>query len=183
MKNRLSVILILLFLSFPSFAVEALNFQKATIVIGNEAGPIEKRIANLLAERLQEPSGLPASVIAESEMGEPSEGELQILLGIPDHSETISKVFYDERIDPLTELDPGLEGFLLKLMDPDGDPFLLAAGLDERGCLYAVGEILRKGSDHGERVSVLPSPRGQNGPGIRSQGDTVRTKRGGNQQR
>ncbi|MCA9437810.1 MAG: hypothetical protein KC978_18645, partial [Candidatus Omnitrophica bacterium] len=144
MKNRLSIILILLFLSFPSFAVEVLNFQKATIVIGNEAGPIEKRIANLLAERLQEPSGLPASVIAESEMGEPSEGELQILLGIPDHSETISEVFYDERIDPLTELDPGLEGFLLKLMDPDGDPFLLAAGLDERGCLYAVGEILRK---------------------------------------
>ncbi len=39
---------------------------------------------------------------------------------------------------------PGPEGFLLKLITTPQYSFLLAAGIDERGCLYAVGEILRQ---------------------------------------
>jgi len=144
MKHSIHFILFLLTTSLPVFAEQVLEFQSATIVIGNEANPIEKRIADLLAERLREPSGLAASVVGESQAGDGNKGELRILLGISDHSDSISQILYDERIDPLTELNPGLEGFLLKLMDREGDPYLIAAGFDERGCLYAAGEILRK---------------------------------------
>ncbi|MCC6486226.1 MAG: hypothetical protein IT364_01890, partial [Candidatus Hydrogenedentes bacterium] len=42
-----------------------------------------------------------------------NDSELIVLLGIPEHHKAIADWFDAGRVKPLTELNPGLEGFLL----------------------------------------------------------------------
>ena len=67
---------------------------------------------------------------------------LLVLLGMPKNDEGISSWLKKEHIPPLSDLEPGPEGFLLKKQD--NKDVIVAAGIDERGCLYAVGEFLRQ---------------------------------------
>jgi hypothetical protein len=67
-----------------------------------------------------------------------------ILLGIPENHSEIANHFGFGLIEPLSWLEPGAEGFLLKLMQGKNTQYILAAGVDERGCLYAAGELLRQ---------------------------------------
>lgn len=120
----------------------AAEYRGALIVIGARATAIEKRVATLLAERIAEPSGLPTRVVSQSSSTEP--GHLRILLGIPANHADIQNQMRLQRIASLTELAPGPEGFLLQTVGKDSGLQLLAAGIDERGVLYAAGEILRR---------------------------------------
>lgn len=136
---------ILLAMIFGSCAVAAEHdFTAVAIRLGPDAGPIEHRVAALLAERLQEPAGLPVRIETETGAIPGGENELLVLLGIPAHHAEIRAVFYDHRIPVLTELAPGPEGFLLRGFFEADRPFVLAAGIDARGTLYAVGEFLRQ---------------------------------------
>ncbi len=128
---------------FPGNA-SAAEFDGVAIHIGRRAQPVEEKVAQLLADRLAEPSGLPTHVENESKIKPPRKGELVVLLGVPANHDGISALFDKHRIPPLTHLAPGPEGFLLKTLTCKGRPLLLAAGVDQRGCLYAVGEILRQ---------------------------------------
>jgi hypothetical protein len=138
----------LMFLLHASLAPasDPLLFSLATIQVGERATEVERKVAQLLADRLAEPSGLPVRVVSESEAPESTSNELTILLGIPEHHAAIAQVIDRERIEPLGELAPGPEGFLLQVLDREKDrpALLLAASVDERGALYAVGEILRQ---------------------------------------
>jgi len=120
------------------------DFSSAVVRIGRNAGPVEKRAANLLAERLSKPSGIAVRVEAENDARAVRPEELLVLLGIPAHHEAVSAQFDALRIPPLTDRAPGPEGFLLKSLSDGNKLALMAAGVDERGCLYAVGEILRR---------------------------------------
>ncbi len=93
----------------------------------------------MLKDRLSERSQLQISI--EEEPHEFKNGELQILLGRPEHHQELTNQFEKHRIPNLTDLAPGPEGFLLRWTE---DHKLVAAGIDDRGCLYAVGELLRQ---------------------------------------
>lgn len=118
-----------------------LEFRRITIRTGNQAGAIEQKVAALLAERIRGASSVPVTLQGESGQPAAGAGELTILLGEPAHHSGIAAEFQARRIPPLTALEPGEEGFLLASMAPG---VLLAAGIDQRGVLYAAGEILRR---------------------------------------
>lgn len=131
----------------------AASYQGAVVVIGEQAAPIEKRVAALLAERIAEPSGLRVSVTAQPPAPEAS--VLPILLGIPSHHAELRREMESRRIPPLTGLAPGPEGFLVQTLGAGSGIRVLAAGIDERGVLYAAGEILRR-MEIGETAFEFP---------------------------
>ncbi|MCC7340216.1 MAG: hypothetical protein IT170_03940 [Bryobacterales bacterium] len=120
----------------------AATYRSAVIVIGAQASPIEKRVASLLAGRISEPSALAARVADELPSAEA--GVLRILLGVPARHPEILRAMDSRGLPPLTALEPGPEGFLLQTLGDGVDTPVLAAGIDERGVLYAAGEILRR---------------------------------------
>ncbi|MBN1351909.1 hypothetical protein JXJ21_21055 [candidate division KSB1 bacterium] len=137
-------IVLMLALNFPARILTAQEYQNITIQTGTSATAIEKNIARLLAERLIEAGVLATRIEHETDTAEVAPGELMILLGMPQHHTRITRLFESKRIPELSNLAPGPEGFLLQLIADDASPLLLAAGVDERGCLYAVGELLRQ---------------------------------------
>lgn len=125
-----------------SFFVHANPYQKIIIQIDKTANEIENNIAHLLVSRLNEYPIIKASVQKQSEGINFKNDELIILLGNSNNTE-IARQFKKHRIAPLTWLNPGAEGFLLQAINEKEEQFIIAAGIDDRGCLYAVGEILR----------------------------------------
>ncbi len=107
------------------------------VVVGAQASPVEQKAAGLLLDRLAD-----AHVTAELSQELPQSG-LAILLGTPERHDLLKGQLKQAHVALPTTLDPGGEGYVLK-MRRDGDlRVVLAAGVDERGVLYAVGGILR----------------------------------------
>ncbi|MBI3118606.1 MAG: hypothetical protein HYZ00_07965, partial [Candidatus Hydrogenedentes bacterium] len=115
--------------------------MQVEIVTGARAGAIERRCAALLQERVRERAQVAVQVHQEPAPGGPG---LSVLLGLPEHHEGLARYFAERRIPPLTPLAPGPEGFLLRSFADGAHTVVLAAGIDERGVLYAVGELLRQ---------------------------------------
>lgn len=120
------------------------SYAGAVVRVGRAAEAVERNAAELLARRLREPNGLPVRVESEADARPVVEGELLILLGVPEHHETLRKALENVKEPPLTELDPGVEGFVVRLGRLDGTDCLLAAGIDPRGVVYAAGQVLRQ---------------------------------------
>lgn len=116
----------------------AATFRQAVIVTAPRPTPVETNVANLLAQRLSEPSSLPVQITTQPTSA-PS--TLTILLGIPSTHPAIAGEFHRLRIPPLTNPAPGPEGFLLRWVTPNT---LIAAGISPRATLYAAGELLRQ---------------------------------------
>ncbi|QDT49093.1 hypothetical protein Pan258_31400 [Symmachiella dynata] len=116
------------------------EYESVTIRVGAEADSVELKVAELLQQRIAEPSGLPTRVERTAE--NVPQNSLLILLGIPAHHPELQKQLEADQISALTQRNPGPEGFLVKML-ADND-VLLAAGVDQRGVLYAAGEILRQ---------------------------------------
>lgn len=123
---------------------QGVEFRAVRILTGSAACVVERNAAALLAQRLAEPAGLPVCVAAEADAPAPAPGELTILLGIPANHSGVRRLMAEMRLAPLTGLAPGPEGFLLRTAQVGGGPGLLAAAADERGAVYAAGEILRR---------------------------------------
>ena len=77
------------------------------------------------------------------------------------------------RIKRLCVLDPGHEGFLVQSFLDDRPSTLLAAAVDDRGSLYAVGEILRRAVVHKRSIELPRRSRDSYGSCIRDTGDAV----------
>lgn len=120
----------------------ATEYKEVIIQHSENAGKVELNIVNLLAERLREGGISNVKIVSGNKNSNSSNNILLILLGIPDSYEGLSSWFSRRNISPLTGLEPGPEGFLLKKFN-DQD-VIIAAGIDERGCLYAAGELLRE---------------------------------------
>jgi len=123
-------------------ATFASPFKSVVIGCSPTAGEVEKNIATLLAERLKEFGITDILVITENASPKVPADRLEVILGIPKNHKVIDTYFKDQHILPLSDLEPGPEGFLLR--KEDGSNQVWAAGIDERGCLYAVGELLRQ---------------------------------------
>ncbi|WP_026210658.1 hypothetical protein, partial [Flexithrix dorotheae] len=134
-------VLFFLFLGLSVFAKvnPAQKIEQVFISLGDKSGTIETKVANLLKARILEKSAI-SVIIGNEALPEKNEG-LVILLGRQDHHTVIQQQFKSHRIPELSDLAPGQEGFLLKELNHD---LILVAGYDDRGCLYAVGELLRQ---------------------------------------
>jgi len=147
-NNRFAIPIPCLFLllvavsPFSPKLLSAAEYHQVVIQHAPKAGKVELNIAGLLAERLMEAGISRVSVGSETSLSAGSLDKLVILLGMPATHEDLNSIFTKLRIPPLTELEPGPEGFLLK--KPDNQNIIMAAGIDDRGCLYAVGEFLRQ---------------------------------------
>lgn len=141
MNRRFWLISLLVVAAVPSWGGD-IRLDKILVSIGKEASEVERRVADLLASRLSEEADLSTRVEVEPKSG--VEGELLILLGAASRHSGIAEVLDRLRIEPPDESDPGPEGFLVKGYETEAGPILIAAGVDDRGCLYAVGEILRR---------------------------------------
>jgi hypothetical protein len=118
---------------------EQLKLEKITIIRGESSNMLEEKVVQLLKDRILERSDINIA-IAKGNRNEISDG-LTIMFGNPENHFELQKLFAQYRIPNLTDLGPGPEGFLLTMVQPN---LLLAAGYDDRGCLYAVGELLRQ---------------------------------------
>ena len=124
--------------------IEAKEFKNVVVLIENSASQVEINVANLLVDRLIESGIANTQLLIESKFSQNESEDFVILLGIPEHHRLIDSLFNKYRIHELTDLYPGSEGFLLKFITSPKQDFVVAAGVDERGCLYAVGELLRQ---------------------------------------
>lgn len=143
-------------------------YDGVSIRIGGKANPVEKNAAALLAERLSAAKTFSVRIEDEKKAQSPQEKELLILLGIPEHHAELAREMQTCKLAPLTDLDPGPEGFLLHMPTMHK---LLAAGIDSRGVVYAVGEILRLGypSVHGT-FNLFPPPDVRKAPAFEIRG-------------
>jgi hypothetical protein len=132
-------ILTLVFLAVPD--ADAEPFSGAVVRLGANASPVEARVGQLLVDRLNEVNATPVLLAREGDATDVPSGHLLVLLGKPESHGAIAALMEEYRIAPLTELAPGQEGFLLTRIE---DGVVLAAGIDDRGCLYAIGELLRQ---------------------------------------
>ncbi len=133
------------------------GFRAAAIRLGEKPGEMEINVARLLSERLGRPRGLPVEIESGGEEGPAGTDRMAIWLGIPDRWPALAALLAAQRIRPFGPYDPGPEGFLLKRLSVGGRPVLVAAAVDERGLLYAAGEILRQAGGRGGAVD-WPDP-------------------------
>ncbi|MBK7979135.1 MAG: hypothetical protein IPK06_03805 [Ignavibacteriae bacterium] len=142
MKNKklLNLIFIVQLIFTINVSASLAETDLFEIVISESASSIEKNIAYLLEQRLNE-KGLQNVEITTENNSEISSTNL--ILGIPKSHKILKQIFYSNRLKELSELEPGSEGFLLKSISSNPN-IIIIAGVDERGCLYGVGEFLRK---------------------------------------
>lgn len=113
--------------------------KQIVIVNGASAGVAEHTAASVLAARLAKHSGARASV---GQLDAP--GDLHIILGI--HGKDAG---FDARCLAQNLVLPGrektfAEGYAVKLVTLETGPAILALAADDRGALYAAGEIYRQ---------------------------------------
>lgn len=116
------------------------TYGKIQVKLGENANAIEHNIARLLVERIREKSKVE---MVDDDTNEKSidKPALRILLGQSKSHKDIEDNFIRLKIPELTHLAPGPEGFLLRWTNPNE---IMLAGIDNRACLYAVGELLRQ---------------------------------------
>ncbi|HOX36435.1 MAG TPA: hypothetical protein PL033_00485 [Candidatus Brocadiia bacterium] len=130
------------------------SFDRVIVVTGEKQTEIEDRVARLLVQRITDQSGIRVSMVPENQPPAASErGILTIYLGVPARHSGIASILAENKIPPPTTRNPGGEGFVLKTISQPGRTVIMAAGVDERGALYAVGEILRRMTFGGGRIS------------------------------
>ncbi len=135
---------VLLMLTPPASSNQGSSFMmrasSIAIVLDPAASDVEMRVADVLQERLKWYSQVSVEVLKKSA----SAVDLQIFLGRTGHSGQLDKLCSDHgvKLPGRTGLAP--EGYAVKTVDIGGTPAILAVGVDNRGVLYAAGEILRR---------------------------------------
>ncbi len=148
-NKKLGAVLVFLCLVGAESAGQT-HLQTATVIIGAQASPVEKKVGHLLRDRLAEWPSVDATLqVSDSEPGA-SAAQMNIYLGKTTTHRLLSEALEQRRIAAPTRTNPGPEGFVIHSHGTQ----IFAAGTDDRGCLYAVGELLRQldFTDQGIRV-------------------------------
>jgi hypothetical protein len=132
------------------------TYGGVVVRIGAEASLVERNVAKLLVERLGEFGPFDARLEIETATGSAAQGSLLILLGRASTHRQMATIMADQKIPIPDESNLGPEGYLLQLLPGDRTDMLLAAGVDSRGCLYAVGAILRHAEWQGKSIHFPP---------------------------
>ena len=128
----------------PAASAAASRWNHVAVVLGRQAGTVERNAAQLLAQRLNGTVQVTVEVIPSGQQVPQHADTLMVLLGVQNRHEGIAQMMARMNIPPLTDLAPGPEGFVLRLVSDATPATVLAVGMDERGCVYAVGELLRR---------------------------------------
>ncbi len=131
---------LLLFAAPKSHPVEAATH--VILVPGDRQSDVERNITQMFAQQIKRHSGIDAD-IKQGRTDCPPEA-IMIYLGVPERHAALKEVCHDQRIALPTEKTPGPEGFVLQAIPSPTGSVIVAAGVDERGVLYAVGELLRR---------------------------------------
>ncbi|MCA9430368.1 MAG: hypothetical protein KC940_07665 [Candidatus Omnitrophica bacterium] len=128
---------------------------------------MERNLAEILQSRILERSQVDISIDPEDEpVG------CIIHLGRTVSSGDTLKWLSEWGIDSPTAKDPGPEGFLLTAREAKGGWRILAVGVDSRGLLYAVGELLRRFTYAPESLEIEP-PTIRSAPAYRWRGSSA----------
>jgi hypothetical protein len=157
-------------------------FDRATVVTSPAASEIERNATALLADRLHERTGFAVELVREDSLTKLPERGLVILIGSAGSAGPRLRAFLEAGHVALpTRRDPGPEGFAIMAAAQAGALVVGAAATDERGVLYAAGELLRQVTERVGGRFTFPSDfalRTAPAFAIRgtevSQGDTIR---------
>ncbi len=122
------------------------------VVLDKEASPGEQRVAELLKSRILSYTPVAIEIGSERKPG----ADLYIHLGKTRSSGTLNDLCTRETVRPPGKDTPHPEGFALKTVQDGKDRALLAVGADDRGVLYAVGEIIRKLKFDEDHIKLPP---------------------------
>jgi len=123
-----------------AFAAPQIEASRIAIILPEDADDVELRVANVLQERILKRS----DVSVEITRGETKKADLCIYLGRLRREGTLDKLCTATGVKLPGKQRPAPEGFTAKRVQIAGTPSVLAVGADNRGTLYAVGEILRQ---------------------------------------
>jgi len=169
---------VLLVAASSLFAADV-TFDSTTVVVAASAGTVERNAAALLADRLHEQTGVPVELVREGSAGLPERG-LVILIGVPGAAGLLRTFLDEHQVALPTPKDPGPEGFVIKSAASGPRVLVGAAATDERGTLYAAGEVLRRVVARGNGFLFPENLHLRTAPAFRirgtevSQGDTIR---------
>jgi len=122
--------------SFAS-AVEA---ETIGIVLERDADEREARVAGVLETRIEQRSRVEVAVGAKRA----KEADLRVYLGRHGRDGALDELAAAHGVTLPGRNGPAPEGYAVKTIEIDGAPAIIAVGADDRGTLYAVGEILRR---------------------------------------
>jgi hypothetical protein len=111
---------------------------QAAIVVGRGAGPFDLWVAGELQRYVKQLSGAELPIVASDKL--PAE-KLLIVVGAPATNPLVAAA-RDRKQVVLAGLKP--DGFVLRSLEMDGRPIIVAAGNDETGTMYAVYELLER---------------------------------------
>ena len=146
MKTYFYILTILLTIAY-STASQPESYTRhmgLNIILGEQAGRVEQNAGELLRERVLEMCDVTVNLTHDEAAWKKQDDFLTILLGRPDRHQRIRELFDRNRIKYPSAGDPGPEGFLLIRSANIEDGIAIAAGVDDRGVVYGVGEILRR---------------------------------------
>jgi hypothetical protein len=135
------------------------------IVLDQEASPIEQRIGELLKTRILTVTPITIEVGSARKPG----ADLYIHLGKVRASGALNALCTRETVRPPGKEKPNPEGFALKTVQDGKDRVLIAVGADDRGVVYAAGEILRRLRFDADHID-LPAVDMNTSPGFRFRG-------------
>ena len=145
------------------------------IVLNKNATDIEKNVAGVLKKRLQKNSSVSVTISDDLDLS----ADLNIYLGLTKKSERLDNLCKNHNIILPGISKPDAEGYAVNLLTLDNAPAIIAVGADNRGVLYAVGEILRQIKSDSQAVSfssfyVSTAPAYRFRGGVIGQGGTMR---------
>ncbi len=114
--------------------------SRIAIVLDPGASGREVHATEILAGRLEQHSAVQVRTTRSLD----EEVELCILLGRVGGGERLDKLCAKHEVRPPGKEKPYAEGYAVKTVALETGPAILAAGADNRGVLYAVGEICRQ---------------------------------------
>ena len=133
------------------------------IVQDPEASPIEQRIGKVLKDRISRQASVQMEVSRVRKPG----ADVYIHLGKVRESGDLHDLCAQHQVRPPGKDKPNPEGYAVKTVVEGKDRVVIAVGADDRGALYAAGEILRRLRFEADQVE-LPAVDMSTSPGSAS---------------
>ncbi len=170
---RVSILLYLASICLPAHGLGSNDIRQVRIITGEQAGQRERLYADLLSRRIHAKSPVDVKILSEKDRLDSGAHLLILYLGVPDRHAELAKRCKVNGIAFPNEMDPGAEGFAIRSYARNDGIEVLAAGTDELGVLFAVGEILRQITHHEEAIGFPSDLSIRSAPAFRMRGTEV----------
>jgi len=131
-------------------AQHCITASRVSIALPDDADDLEMRVAEVLRDRITRRSDVSVQITR----GEAQEADLRIYLGRTGRGGKLDNLCAANGVVLPGRQRPAPEGYAAKTVQVAGVPSMLAVGVDNRGVLYAAGEILRQLTYHPTSVSL-----------------------------